>query len=400
MKRVAIICEYNPIHTGHEYQINKIREEFGADTEIIALMSGNFTQRGDIAFADKYTRAKWAVMAGVNLVLMLPFPFSMSSAEFFAKSSVEILNDIGVVDVLSFGSEIGDIEKLKKVANNFSQSDFLMEVKNPAKSIGYAKFLDDKYRLYFEENVKTNFFTPNNILAVEYIKALSLTNSNIKSHTVKRVGADYNETEFNGSIYQSASSIRENLIDDLNSALNYIPNKSKQAFLSDYIDGEFPCDAEKLAVSIISFLRLNCSAGSNDIHDMADGLYNRLRNASFKTNSFSGLIKLAGTKKFTNARLRRVLWYSYLGVTSSMVKEKPQYTQVLAMDNVGQAILKNIKKHGKITVITKPSSVCGLNEAGLRQKQLNDKADSVFQLTKPRFCPGDDAFKRSPFVLK
>ena len=112
MKTVAIIAEYNPFHSGHEYHINKIREEFGSDTRILAIMSGNFTQRGEIAYADKYFRAECAVRCGVNLVLELPFPYSLSSAEIFAKSGVKIADALGVTDILSFGSEAGSIETL------------------------------------------------------------------------------------------------------------------------------------------------------------------------------------------------------------------------------------------------------------------------------------------------
>ena len=113
---IGIICEYNPFHNGHLYQIEKIREEFGADTNIIAIMSGNYVQRGGVAIADKGLRAKCAVLSGVNLVLELPFPFSMSSAEYFAKSAVHILDSIGCIDYISFGSESGSIEELNKTA--------------------------------------------------------------------------------------------------------------------------------------------------------------------------------------------------------------------------------------------------------------------------------------------
>ena len=113
---IGIVCEYNPFHNGHLYQIQKIREEFGSDTNIIALMSGNFVQRGGVAIADKGLRAKCAVLCGVNLVLELPFPFSMSSAEFFARSAVSIFNSLGCIDYISFGSELGDVVTLERTA--------------------------------------------------------------------------------------------------------------------------------------------------------------------------------------------------------------------------------------------------------------------------------------------
>ena len=122
---IGIICEYNPFHNGHLYQIEKIRQHFGDDTNIIAVMSGNYVQRGGVAIADKGVRAKCAVLAGVNLVLELPFPFSMSSAEYFARSAVHILTEVGCVDYISFGSESGDLDTLERTAKLMLRDDFL-----------------------------------------------------------------------------------------------------------------------------------------------------------------------------------------------------------------------------------------------------------------------------------
>ena len=130
---IGIICEYNPFHNGHLYQVEKIREEFGEDANIIAVMSGNYVQRGGVAIADKGLRAKCAVLSGVNLVLELPFPFSMSSAEYFARAAVHILTEIGCVDYISFGSESGSLDALKKTAELMLTDEFLKALEK----IGY-----------------------------------------------------------------------------------------------------------------------------------------------------------------------------------------------------------------------------------------------------------------------
>ena len=140
MKTVAIICEYNPFHNGHEYQIKKIREEFGEDTRIVAVMSGNYTPRGEIAIMDKFTRAKCAVLAGVNLVLELPFPYSISSAEHFAKSAVKIIDSLGIVDYISFGSEIGDVVFLSDVANKMLSESYNEQIKSLIASEKYSSY--------------------------------------------------------------------------------------------------------------------------------------------------------------------------------------------------------------------------------------------------------------------
>ncbi len=404
MKTVAIIAEYNPFHTGHEYQINKIREIFGQDTRIIAIMSGNYTQRGNIAIIDKSKRAECAVRCGVNLVLELPFPFSCSSAEFFARSGVYIASMIGVVDILSFGSELGDINEIKQIAKNMQSKPYLDNLSdlinsNSNKNIGYPALCEKAYKLTFNVEINSNYFTPNNILAIEYIKAIFNLGAHIDVHTVKRVGSDYSENKIADVAHQSATAIRGLMLSDFKSAIKYTPINAKNALLIAYKNKETPCIEDKLSSAVISHFRLN-SPEANKIHDADGGLYNRLQNASFEASTISNLTEIADTKKYTSARIRRAMWYSFFGVTSSEVKMLPHYTQVLAMDNVGKSILKDVKKKTDFPIVTKPSSYDFLPNTAKIQKELNDKADSVFQLTKPKATQGNISLKTTPFILK
>ena len=170
--------------------------------------------------------------------------------------------------------------------------------------------------------------------------------------------------------------------------------------LNSIAGGQFPCDMERLAVAVISNLRLSPADASGNIHDVNGGLYNRLRSASFKANTIKELVSLTETKKYTNARIYRAIWYSYLGVTSSDVKKAPEYTQLLAMDKQGRACLKEIGKRSSIPVLTKPSRLSVLSDKGRRQKALSDRADSVFQLTKPEPPSGSFSLTFTPFVKK
>ena len=163
---------------------------------------------------------------------------------------------------------------------------------------------------------------------------------------------------------------------------------------------EFPCDSERLASAIISNFRLNPLPMHPDVHDAGGGLYFRLQKASFNANGINSLTALADTKKYTTSRIRRAIWYSFFGVTSSSVKELPLYTQILAMDKVGKTILKDIKKMSDFPVLTKPSSYESLSDAAKCQKMLSDKADSVFQLTKPKAPHGNLALKTTPYIVK
>jgi len=405
MKTVLIISEYNPFHKGHQYQINDIRKAFGEDTAIIALMSGNYTQRGDVAVMDKYIRSECSVLGGVNLVLQLPFPYSASSAEFFARAGVEIANAIGIVDILAFGSESGDISKLYEIAQNMLSSKFISALNayqksEEAKNLGHPKIYESVYKNLYNDSLPSYFFAPNNILAIEYIKALLLTKSKIIPYTTKRIGADYNAEKIEDTDYQSASAIRKEFLSNPNSALQFLPDSSKNTIISALNSNLFPCDTDRLSSAVLSFLCLNKPDAKCDIHDADGGLYNRLIASSFKATSISTLTKLASTKKYTNARIKRAIWYSYFGVTSSDVRTAPRYTQVLAMDCIGQALLKRIKKTTGFPVITKPSATDALDEVGLRQKKLSDNADFLFQLSKPTPFPADTVLKAKPFVKK
>ena len=396
MSVVGIIAEYNPFHLGHKYQIEKIREAFGADTVIVAVMSGNFTQRGDMAIFDKATRAKAAVLSGIDLVLELPFPFSMSSAEVFAKSGIKILDSLGVVDYLSFGSECGSVEKLMRAADILKNED--ISAKETHDSKGYAARAEE---LFSKSGGEADFFTSNNILGIEYIKALKSIDSKIIPTTIKRSGADYNDNEICGTQFQSAMAIRTLISKKDKTALDFVPKEAADIYRAAIDGGEAPTDSSRLDSAVISSLRLNLPMqGSEEIHDCGGGLYNRIRSESFLSNSIISLTERVKTKKYTTARIRRAIWFSYFGVTSSDIRTMPSYTQVLAMSTAGAALLKRIKKVSDFPILTKPSRTDGLNDCATKAKHLLDGADSVFQLSKPLGVRGDYGLLFTPFVKK
>ena len=398
MKTVAIISEYNPFHSGHKYQIDKIREEFGSDAAIVAVMSGNFTQRGEIAFFSKGARAKAAVLSGVNLVLELPFPFSSSSAEFFAKSGVRIADSIGA-DYLSFGSESGNLSELLRVADIMSSDSFsdAFSKLGKNKSLGYPERLEKAY----ESLSDTSFeFSSNNILALEYIKAIKSLGANIKPHTIKRLGADYDAKSIENAENQSAMAIRGAISKGDLSAIDYLPEETRDLIRTLFEEGELPTDISKISSAFISYLRLNPPSQNEEIHDAGDGLYNRLYNESFKANDISTLLLRTETKNYTRARIRRALLNVFFGVTSSEIKTLPLYTQILAMDTIGMQILKKTRKSREIQILTKPSDFKNFNEVELRQKALSDRADSIFELTKPIPKDGASSLTFTPFVKK
>lgn len=405
MKVAAIISEYNPFHNGHKYQVDKIREILGEDTAVIAIMSGNFTQRGEIAVTEKGVRASSAVECGVNLVVELPFPFCMSSAEFFAKSGVKIASSLGIVDYLVFGSESGDLTELSDIAAIMNSSEYILELdslrNNPAyKEYGYPELCEAAISTLYGKDVTREFLSPNNILAIEYIKAILSSASQIKPLTIKREGAGYLDFINPMAEFQSATAIREELSAKSDSALDYVPNNAKTIYLDAIKNGKMPSDVTKLDSAVISSFRLNSPDASVDIHDAMGGLYNRLCDMSAEATTISSLTSMTETKKYTKARIRRAIWNTYFGVTSSKVRELPCYTQVLAMDDIGRSLLKMIKKVSDFPVITKPSSYKEYGDAVIEQKELSNKADAVFDLTLNEPNSGRYPLIFTPYVKK
>ncbi len=403
MKVAAIISEYNPFHNGHEYQIKKLREMLGEDTAVVAIMSGNFIQRGEIAVADKTVRARAAVECGVNLVLELPFPFCMSSAEFFAKSGVKIAHEIGIVDYLAFGSESGDINELSDIAAVSLSDEYMLTLESLSvdpeyKDYGYPELCQIALSRVYGKDIPRDHLAPNNILAVEYIKAISALGSDITPFTIRREGAGYLDIINPMTEFQSASAIREELATGNISALDYVPYNARNVFVEAINEGKMPSDVSRLDYSVISSFRLNSPKADARIQDAAGGLYNRLCEMSAEANGIHSLTAMAETKKYTKARIRRAIWNTFFGVTSSEVRALPSYTQVLAMDGVGRSLLKRIKKASDFPVITKPSSYKELGDEVVRQKELSRKADSIFGLTLKNPNSGRFSLTFTPYV--
>lgn len=404
MKTVAVIAEYNPLHNGHQYHLQSIRRDFGEDTAIVVLMSGNYTQRGDVAIVDKLTRATCAVLGGADLVLELPFPFSMASAELFCRAGVSIAHAIGIVDVLSFGSECGDLDALTAVASRIDSSAFrhaFSEIKKKHPAIGHAKAMEEAYIAAFGTPPASSLSSPNDLLAIEYLRALAAHGGCIAPHTVRRNGASYHEATVGDTPYPSATALRS-VMQQGGDLSGFVPSDVATLLSDAILRGDAPCDGEKLFPAILSSFMLNEPTASKApaIHDAGGGLYDRLRRAGGEATSLSSWIAQSETKKYTRARLRRALWYAYFGVTSSDVKTTPGYTQLLGADALGRALLKRMRKTASIPILTKPSDTAALMGDALRQKRLSDQADRMFALTRPVSMPPASALRFTPYLKK
>lgn len=386
MKTVAVISEYNPFHMGHAYQFQKIRESFGEDTVIIAIMSGNFVQRGTPAILGKFERARMAVLCGASLVLELPFPFCAASAEYFAAAGVSLANDLSVVDVLSFGSESGSTEALIAAADKLQDPDFLKLFKTKLgskeeKGKGYPHLLFETFRAYYGEDFPLSIDLPNNTLAISYISALKKCNSHIRPHTVLRKGTDAlgaSEEHPAGATY-----VRSLFYEGkTGEAFSHIPPVLHDLWRDAIASGLAPAKDAFFARAMLAHLRYAPMPDPLPL-DCGGGVLSLLKKHALEARDLDELFSLASNKKHTQAHLRRASLFSYLGVTPASIKAKPLYTQVLAMDPKGQRLLAHIRKTANISLLTKPADLHKLSSEARAQAELSYRADSVYTLCTP-----------------
>ncbi len=384
MKIAAVICEYNPFHYGHKYQLAKTRE-MGA-THIVAVMSGNFTQRGDVAVYDKYERARIALENGADLVLELPTVYSLSAAEGFARGAVSIIEALGCVDVLSFGSECGDIAALKEAAGASEYALHTDEFKEAMrKGASFPAALAEAVKSYYTDDVCELLASPNNTLAVEYIKALDDIGSGIQPVTIQRSGADHDSDEESES-FVSASLIRKKILagEDYSAYAPVINAPS--------------ADIKKLEVAILSKLRTMRLSDFENIYDCAQGMSERLYKAVRKACTLDELYFLTKTKRYTLARIRRAVLCSFLGIDKKLLNESPAYIRILGMNGRGREILSAAQCG--LPVDTSLKNLMKQSREAHRQGAFEERCGDVYSLAfeKPRPCGYE--FTAKPVIIE
>lgn len=389
MKFAAVISEFNPFHNGHRFFIDSVRERLGDDTCIIALMSGNYTQRGDVSIADKFTRAASAIHGGVDLVLEIPFPYSASSAEYFACAGVRMADALSFVDTLAFGSECGDLAKLSLIADRLSSAEFLAALSSAIESEGekgHARITECVYhRLYGDDSGLLS--RPNDILAIEYLRAIGRFCPALEPLVIKRDG-DYHASELADGI--SASSVRKALMASDPASYMAMPEASAPVLQAAFASGRAPAELSRLGALLLSFFRTATPAEKDD-------LGHRLRDASFRATDFDDFLSLAATKRYTHAHLRRAVWHRYFGITSADLCEPPAFTQVLGMNDRGRIALRLAAKRAKLAILTKPADARALSDAAARQAMLSQRADLIYPLAMPEPVPGNFFILSAPY---
>lgn len=360
MVSAGIIAEFNPFHNGHKYLIDQARQYADA---VIIIMSGSFVQRGDIAVTDKWTRARAAIMGGADLVIELPVIYSLNTAQKFAYGAVKTLESTHSADILCFGSESGDIDALKRIAElSVCEPPEISEMikRYTASGLNYPSA---RSKAFSSVSGASALKTPNDILGIEYLRAIIETGSHMRAAAIKRIGTDHDSTAKVEGI-ASASELRRMAASNEDISL-YIPS------LIDFTR----YDKTRLDTTLIYKLRTLSPSYIQSINDVAEGLENRFIAAAKNCSGIDELCSYVKSKRYTLSRIRRIAWSVLLDLTKEACSLEPSYIRVLGMNQTGRQLLKEMKKRAELPIIIKPAD--HRNDEIFR---ISSRAEDIFSL--------------------
>ena len=366
MEVCGILAEYNPFHNGHKYQIDLLRET--GVTHIVAFMSGNFVQRGDIAVTDKFTRAKYAIENGVDLVIEMPTLYTVASAHFYAKAAYSLMQDIGCIDSVSFGCETSDIEILKKAASFSEEVNESLEVKEKmSEGMSYPAAIES----LADDDISIAFSSPNNILTVEYIRQINERNLPYHIYPIKRLGPEHDSSDIVGNI-ASASHIRELM-------------RSGEDY-SDFVPyGSIPFEnVDFKTLETITFYKLRTMKLSELalLPETSSELASRFYNAIRESSSLDEFLVKVKTKRFPQARIRRTIYSAILGLSKTDYLYDPHYIRVLALNQRGAEVLRKAKTTTRIPISTSVADLMSRNGICERFVNMECAATDVYNILK------------------
>lgn len=388
MNVTGVICEYNPMHSGHAYQLSVARER-GAEC-VVALMSGSFTQRGEIAVADKYTRAEVALNVGADLVLELPYPYCAGGAEYFATAGISILDRLSIGRI-SFGSESGDVELLSRAAEAALSDEFKSAFREAGRSgSGSAA----AYFNLLGSFIGVEDFGSNDVLGVEYLKAIRSLKASITPDVLRRVGAGYHDSTITENVHPSATALRKEIACAIAASRSAAECYAAVSGLTDtapfsraVAEGNAPVHLENAALAILSFYRMHEPKDFEGIAEMHGGLAERIVSAAENVTTIGDFYRLAATKKYTDSRVRRAVLYGLTGVREDDLRRPPAYVNLLGANSTGRAFLAEYRKRKErdLAVITRPAAILSGNENAdfERQAVLQRRAEALFTLFLP-----------------
>lgn len=354
---LGIVTEYNPFHNGHLHHLIESKRITNSDYSI-AVMSGNFTQRGEVSIVDKWTKTQMAIENGIDLVIELPTLYAISSAENFASGAIKILDSLGIVDFISFGSECDDISILNEVtdvlANEPPEYKTLLS-HELSRGVSFPKARERALMMYLNDvrRFANVLSAPNSILGIEYLKALKRQKSDIKPITIKREGSNYSDDTLPyNSRFASASAIRNICQSSLDITLlqKFMPEASYNILDDSIKNGNVVKSLSDFDKVIIYTLRRMSTDEIANLPDVSEGLEFAIKSAAHSCNTVDELLSIINTKRYTKTRLQRILLYAILGITKKdmqiSMNTKP-YIRVLGFNDKGRELISEISKHNR-----------------------------------------------------
>lgn len=372
MKTTAVIAEFNPFHNGHKYIAEKAREN-GANC-VIAIMSGNWVQRGDTAIISKFARTKQALECGYDLVVELPTYWAMATAQKFAAGAIYIAENLGV-DTLCFGSECGDITKIMQTVYCIRSKEFEARVKSYlASGLPLAKARETAAEELCDNGELLR--NPNDTLAIEYINAAKDLNSKMRFEAVKRKAVGHHDS-ITAEGFCSATTLRKMIkqgtVDD---AAEFMPKEAFSILLDEYESGKIS-DISSLEKAIIATIRTSSPEKIGKTPDTSEGIENRIFNAASMSSNLEQLMEYAGTKRYTNARLRRLILSVFLRESIDTIPAKVPYIRVLGCNQMGVGFLQSAREKTKIPIVMRSSTLKSTPEF-----DFEAKATDVYSLSQ------------------
>lgn len=377
MRAVGIICEYNPFHNGHEFHIRRAREQTGLP--VVCVMSGNFVQRGEPSILGKFARARAAVLGGADLVLELPVPWACAGAGRFAEGSVGLLASLGVVSHIAFGSESANLEAITAAARLTLDT----KVNERLRSLlsGGVPYAAARQRAVEAVNpaVGALLASPNDTLGMEYVRAILKNSYPLTPVCIRREGAAHD----GGSVGQfaSASAVRMLLrAGRFDEARGFLPEASLCVLEEEILAGRAPVDGRALDTAVMSVLRRMREADFAELPDVGEGLEYRLARAARAAVSPEDFCARAKTKRYAYARFRRICMAAFLGLTQEMARSAVPYARVLAFNDTGRALLREIRT---VPVVTKAAGGKAFGGAVSQYLAFEAQADDLYALAYP-----------------
>lgn len=378
-KILGIVAEYNPFHNGHLYHINESKK-ITESTYTIAIMSGNFTQRGDTAFINKWSRAEIALKNGIDLIIELPVVYATSSAENFADGAIKILNSMNIIDYISFGAETASIPHLNKIADILYEEpkkykNYLAE--ELQKGLSYPKAREQALLLYFNNNKEyyNIISSPNNILGIEYLKALKKYNSNIEPIAIPRIKTGHNDLNYSNNI-ASSTSIR-NIIKNqkFDIAKKLMPMSSFLNIMENIEIGHVVSGLSVFEREIIYKLRNMSTSEIALLPDVTEGLEFLIKKAANSCNSITKFMSIVKSKRYTSTRIQRILLYVLLDILKKDIdlsKSIHPYIRVLGFNERGKFLISQISKvNPNLNIITSVKKFVDMNSNNNLKNMLN-----------------------------